>query len=270
MFTRRQFMAASAAALANQLFAAPADSKAPNVDLEKLGAVALSEAKKFKATYADIRIVRLRDQRVGTAPLAGTGHRQNTSGAERGGRSSFGFGVRVIVNGAWGFASSPHRDTGRDRARHGRSRHHRQGQCHHPAQARRTGARESVSRPLGDASRERPVHGSHGGETGTAAAQSTEEVKKNPKVFGSAATLESAQRGQVLRLDGRVVDPATHPADLRKCGRDGDRRQNGISRTRNYTPTQASAGWEYVPEMNLEENATRIREEVVEHLRRRR
>ena len=28
----------------------------------------------------------------------------------------------------------------------------------------------------------------------------------------------------------------------------------------------ASAGWEYVPEMNLEENAQRIREEVVEHL----
>jgi TldD protein len=43
-------------------------------------------------------------------------------------------------------------------------------------------------------------------------------------------------------------------------------RENNISRTRNYTPTQASAGWEYVPEMNLEENAQRIREEVVEHL----
>ena len=43
-------------------------------------------------------------------------------------------------------------------------------------------------------------------------------------------------------------------------------RENDISRTRNYTPTQASAGWEYVPEMNLEENAQRIREEVVEHL----
>src|SRR6185436_11634830 len=43
-------------------------------------------------------------------------------------------------------------------------------------------------------------------------------------------------------------------------------RENGISRSRSYSPTQASAGWEYVPEMNLAENAQRIREEVVEHL----
>ena len=59
-------MAASAAAVANQLFAAPADSRTPSADLEKLGAVALAEAKKFKASYCDIRIVRLRGQRIGT------------------------------------------------------------------------------------------------------------------------------------------------------------------------------------------------------------
>jgi hypothetical protein len=51
MLTRRHFMAASAAAAATRLFAAPADSKNPTADLEKLGAVALAEAKKFNATY---------------------------------------------------------------------------------------------------------------------------------------------------------------------------------------------------------------------------
>ena len=43
-------------------------------------------------------------------------------------------------------------------------------------------------------------------------------------------------------------------------------RAAGISRSRSYVPTQSSAGWEYVPEMNFTENAQRIREEVVEHL----
>ena len=82
MLTRRQFLAGSAA-LATNLFGAPNDSKTPSPDLEKLGAVALREAKKYKATYCDIRIVRLRDQRIGLrlSPERGTG--QDTGRPER-------------------------------------------------------------------------------------------------------------------------------------------------------------------------------------------
>ncbi len=65
MLTRRHFIAASSAAFAANLFAAPKDSQTPSPDLEKLGSIALNESKKYKATYCDIRIVRLRDQRVG-------------------------------------------------------------------------------------------------------------------------------------------------------------------------------------------------------------
>ncbi len=96
--------------------------------------------------------------------------------------------------------------------------------------------------------------------------RSTEQVKKNPKVFGSAAMLSvrsedkyfassegSSIQQLILQIYGNIDATAV------------DRDKN-ISRTRNYTPTQASAGWEYVPEMNLEENAGRIREEVLEHL----
>ena len=76
-------------------------------DLEKLGAVALAEARKFKATYADIRIVRISDQRIGLrlSPERGTAKTLAVPNVTE--DSSFGFGVRVIVNGAWGFASSP-------------------------------------------------------------------------------------------------------------------------------------------------------------------
>ena len=110
MLTRRHFLATSAAFAAFQadrLFAAPKESKTPSPDLEKLGAVALREAKKYKATYCDIRIVRLRDQRIGLrlSPERGTGKTLAVPNVAE--DSSFGFGVRVIVNGAWGFAASP-------------------------------------------------------------------------------------------------------------------------------------------------------------------
>ena len=106
MLTRRHFLAASTAAFAANLFGAPKDSKTPPPELEKLGAVALREAKKYKATYCDIRIVRLRDQRIGLRVQSGRGG-GTVSVPNVGEDSTFGFGVRVIVNGAWGFASSP-------------------------------------------------------------------------------------------------------------------------------------------------------------------
>ena len=107
MLTRRYFLTASSAALATRLFAAPKDSRTPNAEIEKLGAVALAEAKKLKATYADVRIVRIGDQRIGLrlSPERGTGKTLAVPNVTE--DSSFGFGARVIVNGAWGFASSP-------------------------------------------------------------------------------------------------------------------------------------------------------------------
>src|SRR5882724_3959067 len=107
MLTRRHFLATSAAFAAADLFGAPKDSKIPAADLEKLGAVALREGKKHKATYCDIRIVRLRDQRIGLrlSPERGTNKTLAVPNVFE--DSSFGFGVRVIVNGAWGFAASP-------------------------------------------------------------------------------------------------------------------------------------------------------------------
>ena len=76
MLTRRHFLTASSAALATRLFAAPEGLQNARIaELEKLGAVALAEAKKYKATYADVRIVRISDQRIGLrlSPERGTG-----------------------------------------------------------------------------------------------------------------------------------------------------------------------------------------------------
>jgi TldD protein len=66
-------------------------------DISELTTVALETAWLLRATYADIRIARYRTQSVGTREQRVL----NVSHSE-----SFGFGVRVVVNGTWGFAGS--------------------------------------------------------------------------------------------------------------------------------------------------------------------
>ncbi len=265
MLTRRHFIATSAAFAAADLFGAPKESKTPSADLEKLGAVALREAKKYKATYCDIRIVRLRDQRVGLRlpPERGTGKTLAVPNVSE--DASFGFGVRVIVNGAWGFASSPI-VTQEEIARI-------TGEAVIIAKANAAIQPKPVQLAPVKAYRDRWVtpHDKDPFEVPMAEKldllrRVTEEVKKNTKVFSGAATLNlrsedkyfassegSSIQQLILQIYGNVDATAVD-------------RVNNISRTRNYVPTQSSAGWEYVPEMNLQENAQRIREEVIEHL----
>src|SRR5688572_24350606 len=68
------------------------------VNKDALADAALATAKKLGASYADIRINRYRQENVSTR------ERQvlNASSGQ-----NFGFGVRVLINGTWGFAASP-------------------------------------------------------------------------------------------------------------------------------------------------------------------
>ena len=110
--TRRSFLttsvSAASLALANRLFGEPAPGATkPAAELEKLGAVAISEAKKQGATYADLRIGRYRNQFSGyrLSPQRGSNITDEVPFVTD--QNSFGFGVRVIVQGQWGFAASP-------------------------------------------------------------------------------------------------------------------------------------------------------------------
>jgi TldD protein len=265
MLTRRHFLAASTAAAATRLFGAPKESTSPSPELEKLGAVALREAKKYKATYADIRIVRLRDQRIGIrlSPERGTG--KTLSVPTVGEDSSFGFGVRVIVNGAWGFASSPLVTPEEIAAI--------TNEAVIIAKANASIQSKPIQLAPVKAYKDRWVTPHDKDPFDVPMAEKldllqrvTGQTKKNPKVFSGNATLNlrsedkyfassegSSIQQYILQIYGNVDATAVD-------------RQNNVSRSRSYVPTQASAGWEYVPEMNLEENAQRIREEVVEHL----
>src|SRR2546426_7943822 len=109
MIPRRVFLGSSAW-LAAELFGAPADSKStgasPSRNLEKLAGAALREARKLKATYCDIRINRYRNQDISLrmSPERGGGKTLEVPAIAE--ETSFGFGVRVIARGAWGFAAS--------------------------------------------------------------------------------------------------------------------------------------------------------------------
>jgi TldD protein len=99
--SRRDFMqtmtlAFGAITLPSWVFEAEA-ADAAAVDKGKLADVALTEAKRLGATYADIRINRYRFESLSSREQ----QIQNVSRSQ-----SFGFGVRVLVKGTWGFASS--------------------------------------------------------------------------------------------------------------------------------------------------------------------
>jgi TldD protein len=90
---------AHAAALARLRRATPLDPEAPldDPDYKALAMRALDAAKAAGASYADVRVNRNRTQAIFTRERRVQGLTDN---------DTMGFGVRVLVDGAWGFASS--------------------------------------------------------------------------------------------------------------------------------------------------------------------
>jgi TldD protein len=94
---RRDFLHTSAAvAAASQLKYLP-DLPQADASIKDLCMRALNTAKTAGASYADIRVARTRTQSVST-------REQQITGLVDG--ETFGFGIRVLAQGAWGFAAS--------------------------------------------------------------------------------------------------------------------------------------------------------------------
>jgi TldD protein len=266
MLSRRTFLNTSTAALATRLFAAPAGARKPNSELAKLGAVSLAEAKKLKASYCDIRIIRTRQQflSIRLNPERGTGKTLEVPGVGDGG--SFGFGVRVIVDGAWGFAASP---------------------LVQPEEIARITA-EAVQVAKANASlMNKPVvlapvpaytdywQTPHQRDPFEVPIQeklelirsAAAEARKSQQVFSAGCTLAfrkedkyfaSSVGSSIQQLNLQTYGIVNSTAvDLAK----------GLSKTRRFQPPPVTAGYEFVAVMNLVENAQRVREEVVEHLK---
>jgi TldD protein len=100
--TRREFLQTAGAAFAGSVVLprwayASTPPPAADVDREALADAALSAARRAGASYADIRVNRYRFESVSTR------ERQVQSVSRT---DSFGFGVRVLWRGTWGFAAS--------------------------------------------------------------------------------------------------------------------------------------------------------------------
>src|SRR5947209_7383190 len=100
-FSRRDFIKGSSAFCAATLLPAWVTeieaAEAAAVNKPALADAALTRAKELGANYADIRINRYRRESLFT-------REQQVQTVLR--SQDFGFGVRVLLNGAWGFASS--------------------------------------------------------------------------------------------------------------------------------------------------------------------
>jgi TldD protein len=101
LVTRRQFLATGSALLATTCVPPWAEAFQPGaVDTDKraeVAEVALARATALGASYADIRINRYRRESIAT-------REQQVQNVSR--STSYGLGLRVLVNGAWGFAAT--------------------------------------------------------------------------------------------------------------------------------------------------------------------
>ena len=73
------------------------EAAANGINKNELADIALNTARKLGVSYADIRINRYRNEFIAT-------REQQVQNVSRG--QNFGFGVRVLYKGTWGFASS--------------------------------------------------------------------------------------------------------------------------------------------------------------------
>ena len=263
---RRVFMSATATALATRLFAAPGGSTKPNPELENLGAVALREAKKLKASYCDIRIIRYRRQSISARlnPERGTGKTLEVPNVFNSG--SFGFGVRVIAEGAWGFAASPFVD--KDEI----ARMTREAVAVAKANAVLR-AKPVVLAPVKayrdrwQTPHERDPFEVTVEEKLDLVRAAAAEAKKERQVFSSDCNLTFRSEDKYFASsEGSSIQQLNLQAYAEVSATAGDL-SRALSRTRRYQPPQVTAGYEYIPVMNMVENARRIREEVVEHLK---
>jgi len=238
----------------------------PPDQLEKFGAVALEKARALGATYADIRINRYRTQTIllRSTPDWATGAINNVPSVTD--EESFGFGVRVIHGGAWGFAASAtlDKDTVARITTEAVSiaRAHSKLRKEPVRLARAPAAKDTYSTPL----EKNPFDVGVAEKLALLEAAST-EVRKVAGVFSVTGFMElrleerffMSTEGSVLRQTIVQVAP-----EYTATARDLKTRK---AKTRTYRPNAVCGGYEFVEKAGLVESGRRVGEDVVNHLK---
>ena len=245
--------------------AAPPSEPLDLDQLKQLAAFALERARAAGASYADIRINRYQQQTVAlrSQPDFSSGtlnHVPSVSSSE-----SFGFGLRVLAKGAWGFSASQ--------------------QVSKQTIAR--AAREAVDIARANAPlRRQPIQlapaKAHQGSYRTAIAQdpftvsvsdklallqlANEEMKKVKGVFSASAVIaQRAEHRFFASSEGSLLEQHVFQIapEITATAVDKGRK----TKTRTYRPHAVCAGYEAATRARLPAEARRVGEEAVNHLR---
>ncbi|HEY3177139.1 MAG TPA: TldD/PmbA family protein [Candidatus Polarisedimenticolia bacterium] len=237
----------------------------PPDKLRELAAFALERARKAGAGYADVRINRYRSQVVSlrSQPDFATGklnHVPAVSDSE-----SFGFGIRVLAEGAWGFASSNRVDRDEIARAAGEA-----------VEIARTNAAlrlspvrlapvkactDSYRTPIAKEPFDVPVS-----EKLDLLRAVNEEVKKVEGVFSSAATMaQRVEHRLFASTEGSVIEQHVYQIAPEVTATAVERGRKSKSRT--YRPHAVTAGYEAVERSGMPAQARRIGEEAVNHLK---
>jgi TldD protein len=234
--------------------------------LEALAGVALEKARSLGATYADIRINRYRTQTIllRSTPDWDTGAINNVPSVSD--EESFGFGVRVLCRGAWGFAAGHRVD--RDTIARMAAEAVGIAKAHAPLRsgpvqlAKVTPAKDSYATPV-----ERDPFGVGVAEKIALLQGVNDEVRKAAGVFSVAGYLEQRSEDRFFAsTDGSVIRQRIVQVspEYTATARDLKTRK---AKTRTYRPNAVCGGYEFVERAGLMENARRVGEEVVNHLK---
>ncbi len=232
---------------------------------KSLAAFALERAKKSGASYADIRINRYRNQVVNlrSHPDFATGKLNHVPAVSE--SEAFGFGVRVIASGAWGFAAS-NRVTEDEIARAveeaieiGKANASlRRG----PLQLAPVRAYQDLYRtPIAKDPFSVPIP-----EKLQLLRSVADEVKKVPWVFSVAGFIAQRVEHRFLASsEGSQIEQHVYQIAPEFTATAVEKGRKQKSRT--YRPNAVTAGYEAVERAKMLEHARRVGEEAVSHLK---
>ena len=216
---------------------------------------ALDTASVQGATYADVRVVRRLDESIAIK----SGRVEGVASGE-----SEGFGVRVLVDGAWGFAGLARPDRRRSGPGRRRGRPHRPGQRHRPA---RSDACWTTGRPPAGRSR-RPGRSTRSRSRSRRRSRdllAADEAAARVKGIAFTESIYAAQREwkTFAATDGSFTEQViTHVgAAVEANAIDGDEHQR-----RSYPDSGGgwqAAGYEYIRGLDLAAHAEPLADEAV-------
>ena len=233
--------------------------------LKELAAFALQRARKAGATYADIRINRYQSQTVAlrSQPDFSSGTLNHVPTVSDG--ESFGFGLRVLARGTWGFSASP-LVTKEEIARAAKEAVEiAQANAplrREPVQLARISAQTGSYRtPVAKDPFAVPIP-----EKLALLRATNDEAKKVKGVFSAVSVIaQRAEHRLFASSEGSVLEQHVYQMAPELTATAVEKGKK--TKTRTYRPHAVCAGYEAVERAKLTGEARRVGEEVVNHLK---